>query len=150
MIAAVLMALAAGARSMTPLAAVAWLARRNELPNDAPVFRLLSHDIVVAGATALAIGEMAGDKLRSAPDRIVIPGMAARIATGALAGAALSHRRNERGAALVAAAVTLLSSCATFAARRRAMQQYGQEPSGAVEDIAVVALALIATQAARR
>lgn len=150
MIAAILMGLVAGARSMTPLAAIAWLARRDGLPNNAPFLCVLSSSPVVAGATLLAAGEILGDKMRSAPDRTVAPGMAARAIIGALAGAALSPRRNERVAALLGATSAVLSSYATFELRRRAMRRHGQRPTGAIEDIAAVACAAFVASAAKR
>ncbi|KAB0676391.1 DUF4126 domain-containing protein [Aureimonas leprariae] len=142
MIASILMGIVAGARSMLPLGAVAWLARRGELPNDGPLFRHRPSVPVVAGATALAFGEILGDKLASAPDRIVAAGMIGRVFTGALAGAALSHRREERLGACLGAVAASLSAYATFDARARAMRRYGQRPTGAIEDIAMVASAV--------
>jgi uncharacterized membrane protein len=95
MLASFLMGLVGGQRAMTPLAVVAIAAARDELPADNGAPKLLSHPVVAAGALALAIGEMAGDKQKTAPDRIVAIGLAARFVTSAIAGASLVPRRQR-------------------------------------------------------
>jgi len=47
-------------------------------------------------AFALAAAELLGDKMRSAPDRTITPGILARIATGAIAGMAVAPLREQR------------------------------------------------------
>lgn len=150
MIASALMGLVAGARSMTPLATVACLARRRDLPNAGPLSRLLGSGWVAAGATALAVGELLGDKMRTAPDRTVAPGRAARILTGGIAGAALTGERDEVPGALVGAVAAVASSYVTLSARKRAMRRFGQRPTGLVEDALVVGCALWIASRARR
>ncbi|HEX2020019.1 MAG TPA: DUF4126 family protein [Aurantimonas sp.] len=145
-----LIGLVAGARSMTPLATVAWLARSGDLPNKGRLARFLSQDWVVAGATALAVGELLGDKMRSAPDRIVVPGLAARIVSGGIAGAAMARERDERSAGLLGIVSAIGASYVTFAARTRSMRRYGQRPTGVVEDALIVGLAAWIASRARR
>ena len=77
-----------GLRSMTACAALTWAASQEKtqlrwLPSG-PVSRGLA-------ATA-ALGEMAGDKMPFAPDRRIVPSVAARLAIGAVGGAALVER----------------------------------------------------------
>ena len=95
MLSSFLMGLIGGQRAMTPLATVAVAAARGELPADNGAPRLLSHPLVAAGTVALAIAEMAGDKQKTAPDRIVPIGLAARLVTSAIAGAALAPKRRR-------------------------------------------------------
>lgn len=128
----------AGARSMSPLAAVSVAAARKTLPTDNGAPGLLGHPLVEAGALAMAAGELAGDKWSGAPDRIVLAGMAARIVTGAIAGAALAPREQRTAAALVGIGAAVASSYLTFAVRIRAMRRYGQVKTGLVEDALVV------------
>lgn len=97
----ILMGAVAGMRSMTPLAAVANAARTGTLPRDNGAPRLLANPLASAGMLALAGGELAGDKMKTAPDRIVLAGMMARVATGAIAGAALAPRHQRGIAALL-------------------------------------------------
>lgn len=133
MVRSLLIGLLAGARSLTPLAVVADAARRGRA-GDGGAAALLGRPVVSAGAALLAAGEAAGDKLPSAPDRIILPGIAARIATGGLAGAALAPRSRQVAAAILGAAGAVGGAYLTFAARRRAMRRFGQIGTGLVED----------------
>lgn len=145
----VLMGAVAGMRAMTPLATVANAACNGSLPagNGAPP--LLGSRLASAGAKLLAAGELAGDKMDSAPDRIVMAGMVARIATGAIAGMALAPREQRPLAAALGAAAAVGAAYVTFNLRVRAMRRYGQKATGAVEDaITVGSAALIAKSAA--
>lgn len=139
MLASFLMGLAGGQRAMTPLATVAIAAARGELPEDngAPV--LLAHPLVAAGALALATGEIAGDKMKTAPDRIVAAGLAARFVTSAIAGAALAPRRQRWLGAAVGGITAVIASYPGWRARMASMKRYGQTPTGFVEDAAVIA-----------
>jgi uncharacterized membrane protein len=143
MIRSLLMGAVAGARSMTPLAAVSLAARLRKLPAGngapAPIYRTLA----ASGALALALGELAGDKMKSAPDRIVVPGLAARLATGAIAGAALAPRNQRLIAGALGAASAVAASYLTFNLRMKAMHRFGQTRSGLVEDALVVAAAAL-------
>jgi uncharacterized membrane protein len=84
-----------GMRSLTPLAVVSDAARRGALPEDNGAPAPLGHPLVSAGTAALAVGELAGDKMKTAPDRIVAPGIAARLVTGSIVGAALAPREQQ-------------------------------------------------------
>jgi uncharacterized membrane protein len=144
----ILMGAVAGMRSMTPLATVAHAAHSGRLPADSGAPSLLSNPLVSAGAMTLAAGELAGDKMKTAPDRIVVAGMAARIATGAIAGMALAPRRQRATGALLGAAAAVGFAYLSFDARMRALARYGQTATGVVEDaLAVGSAALIARSA---
>ncbi|MBK1613570.1 hypothetical protein CKO44_08810 [Rubrivivax gelatinosus] len=127
----------ASARSMTPMAAIAAarLAGRSAPGKlvllDRPVFR--------AGALAMGVGELLGDKMKTAPDRTVFLGLLARVASAAIAGAALAPRKRERAGAAVAVACAVPLAYATLAVRKKAMASVGQTRSGLVEDLLVVA-----------
>ena len=130
----VLMAAIGGMRAMTPLAAVANAARDGLLPRDNGAPRWLSSRATSAATGALALAEMAGDKMKDAPDRIALPGLLARCATGAIAGVALAPARQRNTAALLGAAAAVGSSYVTFRMRKYALRRYGQTPTGVVED----------------
>ncbi len=134
MLRSLLIGLVAGSRSMTPLAAVALADRTRRLPRDNGAPGFLDSPWVQAGAVAMAVGELFGDKMRSAPDRIVAPGIAARLVTGAIAGAALAPKDQRPAAMVVGAAAAVAASYVTFNLRMRALRRYGQTPSGLVED----------------
>lgn len=148
MIRSILLGAVAGARSMTPLAAVALAARQGQLGRGGRLPGLLGRNAAVAGSLLLAVGELAGDKMKSAPDRIVAPGIAARLFTGAIAGAAVAPREQRVLAGALGAAAAVAASYVTFNARMRALRRYGQTKSGLVEDALVVASALPLARAA--
>lgn len=136
-ISSVLIGAVASARSMTPMASLA-TARLlgRETPGhlvllDRPVFRL--------GALAMGIGELFGDKMKTAPDRTVFLGLLARVASAGIAGAALAPEGREKEGAGVAIAAAVSLAYVTLAERKRAMARMGQTRSGLIEDALVVA-----------
>lgn len=145
-----LMGAVAGMRSMTPLAAVAIAARKGALPVDNGAPRLLTNRFAQAGSLALAAGELAVDKVKSVPPRTSVTGLTARIAVGALAGAAFAPRHQRGVAALLGATAAIGATYLSFTLRARAAERYGQTAAGAVEDaIALGSAALIARSAGR-
>lgn len=141
MLASFQMGLVGGQRAMTPLASVAIAAARGELPagNGAP--KILAHPLVAAGALALAMGEMLGDKQKTAPDRIVAIGLTARFITSAIAGAALAPRKERWLAAAVGGVTAIAASYPGWRLRMAAIAEHGQTPTGFVEDAVVIASA---------
>ena len=87
----------------------------------------------------LAAGEMAGDKMKSAPDRIVPIGLATRAVTAAYAGAAVARKDRRALGAAVAVGTALASSYIGWRLRCAAMRRFGQTATGFVEDAAVMA-----------
>jgi len=138
MIRSILIGFVAGARSMTPLAAVSEAARRGDLPAGNGAASWLAHPLVATGAKLLAAGELWGDKLRGAPDRIVPVGILARVLSGGLAGAALAPRRQALLGAGLGAAAAVGAAYLTFDLRMRALRRFGQTPTGLVEDALTV------------
>lgn len=137
----------ASARSMTPMAALA--AARVAGRRTPGHLVLLDRPLFKWGAVAVGVGELFGDKMKSAPDRTVFLGLLARVMSAGIAGAALAPRGRERTGTAVAVATAVPLAYLTLAGRKRAMARFGQTPSGLVEDalivasgIAVVALAL--------
>lgn len=139
MLASFLIGLVGGQRAMTPLAMVAVAGARGELRADSGVPRLLTHPLAATAATLLAIGEMAGDKQKTAPDRIVPVGLIARFATSAIAGMALAPRDRRWLGAAVGGVTAVIASYPGWRARCAAMADYGQTATGFVEDAAVLA-----------
>ena len=145
----ILMGAVAGMRAMTPLAAVTNAARSGNLPVDNGAPRLLSNKLASAGMLALAGGELIGDKMKTAPDRIVPAGMVARVATALIAGAALAPYRQRKLGALLGAGAAVGMAYVTLNLRMRAIARYGQTSTGAVEDAIAVGSATLITQSAR-
>lgn len=135
-----LVGVASSARSLLPLALVS--ASSAGLSSDRDAY--LSRPAVRIGLGVLALGELVGDKMRSAPDRTVPPGLIARAATGALAGGAVAPEGRRVSGAWLGAAVSIGMSFVTLKGRKRAMARVGQTRSGLFEDGLVLALALSA------
>lgn len=127
----------ASARSMTPMATIATarLAGRNTSGDlfllDRPVFKY--------GALAMGVGELFGDKMKSAPDRTVFLGLLARVMSAGIAGAALAPKGQEKEGAAVAVATAVPLAYLTLAGRKQAMARIGQTKSGLIEDALIVA-----------
>jgi uncharacterized membrane protein len=132
-----LIGVVASARSMTPMAALtaARLAGRRT-PGR---LVLLDHPLFRFGALFMGAGELAGDKMKSAPDRTVFLGLLARVLSAGIAGAALAPKGRERLGAGVAVAVAVPMAHLSLAGRRRAMRRMGQTRSGLIEDALIVA-----------
>ena len=140
-----LIGLVAGQRGMVPVAVLAGAARRGQLPDDMPLAGLLAEPLIASGAVAMSAAEMAGDKMKTAPDRIVPIGLAVRTVTAAYAGAALAPRDRRVVGASVAVATALVSSYLGWRLRCAAMRRYGQTATGFVEDAMVLGTGLAVT-----
>ena len=127
----------ASARSMTPMAAIATARLAGRRTPGQLIF--LDHPVVKSGAVAMGVGELFGDKMKSAPDRTVFLGMLARVISAAIAGAALAPRNNERAGAAIAVATAIPLAYLTLYGRKRAIARMGQTRSGLFEDLLIVA-----------
>jgi uncharacterized membrane protein len=127
----------ASARSMTPMATIAAArAAGRDTPGE---LVLLNHPIVKYGAMAMGVGELFGDKMKSAPDRTVFLGLLARVMSAGIAGAALAPKGREKEGAAVAVATAVPLAYLTLAGRKKAMASIGQTRSGLIEDALIVA-----------
>lgn len=134
----VLIGAVASARSMTPMAALATARLAGERTPGRLL--LLDHPLFRLGALAMGVGELLGDKMKSAPDRTVPLGLLARVMSAGIAGAALAPRGREKAGAALAVATAVPLAYLTLAGRKRAMARVGQTPSGLVEDALITSL----------
>jgi uncharacterized membrane protein len=134
MLRSILIGLVAGQRAMTPLSALAGAARLGSLPYENAQARLMARHVPVVGSVVMAAAEMAGDKMKSAPDRTVMLGLIARTITGGFAGAALAPPKRQLLGAALGIGTAIVSSHAGLASRKRAMRRWGQTSTGFVED----------------
>jgi uncharacterized membrane protein len=88
-LAAFLAGAAAGLRSMTAPAVVSWAASTGHLNLKKTRLAFLGHRVTAGVLTAFAVAELVGDKLPATPSRKAPGPFVARVATGALCGAAL-------------------------------------------------------------
>lgn len=93
--------------------------------------------MIAAGTVAFAAAEMAGDKMKTAPDRTVPIGLAVRSITAAYSGAALAPRDRRVIGAGVAVAAAVVSAYPGLALRKWAMKRYGQTATGFIEEAIV-------------
>jgi len=140
LLSSVLIGAVASARSMTPMAAIA-LARLAGRRTPGQLF-LLDRPLFKYGALAMGVGELFGNKMKTAPDRTVALGLMARVASAGIAGAALAPHGHERAGATVAVMTAVPLAYATLAVRKQAMARIGQTRSGLIEDALVVAAGL--------
>ncbi|MFL6707738.1 MAG: hypothetical protein ACJ8HI_05985 [Massilia sp.] len=127
----------ASARSMTPMAALA-TARLADRDTSGELF-LLDRPMFKYGALAMGVGELLGDKMKSAPDRTVFLGLLARVLSAGIAGAALAPKGREKAGAAIAVATAVPLAYLTLAGRKKAMAEIGQTNSGLIEDALIVA-----------
>lgn len=127
----------ASARSMTPMATIA-AARLAGRDTSGELF-LLDRPLFKAGALAMGVGELLGDKMKTAPDRTVFLGLLARVVSAGIAGAALAPRGREQAGAAIAVATAVPLAYLTLAGRKQAMAHIGQTRSGLIEDALIVA-----------
>ena len=127
----------ASARSMTPMAT---LSAARLLGYRTPgTLALLDRPMFKFGALAMGAGELAGDKMKSAPDRTVFLGLLARVMSAGIAGAALAPKGREKAGAATAVATAVPLAYITLDARKSAMKRIGQTRSGLIEDALIVA-----------
>lgn len=140
----------ASARSMTPMATLA--AARVAGRSTPGELLLLDRPLFKYGGLAMGVGELLGDKMKTAPDRTVPLGLLARVMSAGIAGAALAPKGRERAGAAIAVATAVPLAHLTLAARKRAMARIGQTRSGLIEDALIVAagIAVVAWSVNRR
>ena len=148
MLASFLMGLVGGQRGMTPLATVAVAAARGELPADNGAPGIIANPFVAAGLVALAAAEYAGDKQKTAPNRIILIGLAVRFVTSAVAGAALTTKRRRWAGAAVGGLTAVLAAYPGWRLRMATMPSYGQTWTGFIEEVLVLsgAVAIVRSQ----
>ncbi len=102
---AFLLGATAGPRTSAPITAVTWAARLGWIDLKGSRLAFLASPWAVVVTTPMAMSELVIDKLPATPSRTQPGAIAARAASGALAGAALGAGRPVAGLAAVAGAV---------------------------------------------
>ena len=144
----------AGIRSMTPPALLSRAASRGEIRGiGATPYGFLASPRVANLLTALAAGEISADKLPFSPDRVSLPGLAGRLATGALVGAALYAADGRKGATggAIGALSSLATSYASYYLRTGTQQKLGlPNPLGGIlEDAVALTIGLRSLRSAK-
>lgn len=144
----------AGIRSMTPPALLSRAASRGEIPGiEKTPFAFLASPRAARLCTVLALGEISADKLPFSPDRTSIPGLAGRLATGALVGAALYAADGRGGTAggALGALSSLGTSYLSFYLRNAAQERFGipNPAGGVVEDAVALSIGLLSLRSSK-
>jgi uncharacterized membrane protein len=120
---ALLIGVVAGLRALTPPAVVAWGAWLGWLPLDGTWAHWVGHPITVTVLTILLLVELVTDQLPTTPSRKSAPQFAARIITGAFAGAVIGagwhYTFSSLGAGVIGA---VLGTLGGYAARKRLVE----------------------------
>ena len=150
---ALLIGVVAGLRALTPPAVVAWAAALNWINLDGTWAEWVGHPITVTVLTILLVVELVTDQLPSTPPRTVTPQFAARLLTGAFAGAVIGAQWHYTFSCLGAGVVgAVLGTLGGYQARKRLVEANGGHdlPVALSEDaiavlggFAVVALASV-------
>jgi uncharacterized membrane protein len=138
---------ASGARAMTGLAAVAHarLDNPDALGSTRPG-KHLDRDLARLSAV-LAVGELVGDKMPFAGDRIAPGALLGRVAAGAVVGAAVANitGHERRNAAIGGAVAAFVGAHLSFQLRKALMRHMPALLAAVVEDVAVLGLAAAGT-----
>ncbi|OEO30701.1 DUF4126 domain-containing protein [Devosia insulae DS-56] len=147
-VAALMIGLASGLRTATPVAALAWAGAWGWIDFGSSWLALLSTGLVPWVITLVALGETFIDKLPTTPSRKAPLQFAIRVVVGAIAGSALAIA----GAGLwfvgfvLGAAAAVMGTHGGFAARRWLVGRIGgwDLPVALLEDVVAISLALAA------
>jgi uncharacterized membrane protein len=145
-LAALLIGIAAGLRSMMPLAAITIANARGMLPLTNTVFAFLEHTWWSVIASAFALAELVGDKLPSTRSRKSPAPFLARLVSGAACGAIMGASRGTLLFGAFAGAIgAIIGTFAGHAGRRRLAQQLKHDlPAALIEDVVAIALCVLA------
>jgi uncharacterized membrane protein len=125
----------AGPRTSAPLLAVTWAARLGWIDLKGSRLAFLASPGTVMAITPMAVGEFVVDKLPGTPDRTQPGGIAGRVASGLLSGAALVGGRSIP-AALAGAAGAIAATYIGHTIRRRLSAALGRDwPVAGAEDL---------------
>jgi uncharacterized membrane protein len=100
----------------------------------------------------LAIGEFAGDKLPSAPNRIAPIGLIGRVTSGMLCGASIYKASGKKwyNGLIIGGAVAAIATCGSYYARRLVVKNTNLPDAwvGAIEDTIVTTTGLLLIETA--
>ncbi len=146
------MGVVAGLRSLVAPAVLVWSAQKNFIDRDFPLANLVSRS-ASKKMIKLAVGELVADKLPFTPKRISPGPFAARLASGAASGAAISFLAKESPieGVLLGSAGAFAGAVGGYYARRSLSRNHSAMAVALVEDALAITLAMgILRQVTRR
>ena len=138
---ALLIGVVAGLRTFTAPAAVSWAAYLGWLPLEGTPLAFLGYTITPYIFTILALVELVGDQLPSTPSRKVPMQFGARLASGALSGAAIGCAGGISPiiGAVCGVAGAVIGTFSGAAARGKLAAMFGKDlPAALVEDVVAI------------
>jgi uncharacterized membrane protein len=147
-----LLGIVAGLRAMTAPAAVAVGARYGSIAVAGTPLVFMGYAWTPWILCALAVGELITDQLPTTPSRKVPVQFAARVLTGALAGATLAAPQGSLVAGLIAGIVgAVIGTLGGAAFRARLAAAFGRDlPAALIEDVVAIGAAALIVVAAGR
>jgi uncharacterized membrane protein len=136
-----LIGVVAGLRAMTAPAVMSWAAFLDWIPVDDKWSSWVGHPVTVGILTVLALVELVTDQLPKTPSRKTPPQFAARLLTGAFAGAVLGSAWHHTFAALGAGVVgAVIGTLGGYEARSRLVAATGGRdlPIALAEDVVAI------------
>lgn len=135
-VAAFLMGVIAGLRSLTAPAVASWAARLGWLHLENTWLAFMGAPVTPYILSVLAFGELVTDKLPKTPSRKAPAPFAARIATGAFCGAAMGASSDALVGGILAGALgAVAGTLGGYEARMRAAKALGKDlPIALIED----------------
>jgi uncharacterized membrane protein len=128
----------AGLRTFTPPAVLSRKYRSRSPRNDA--LTLMAVSKVASSLTKMAAGELLADKLPFTPSRLTAGPLAARIASGAVCGAAISTYAGEslKDGAVLGALGAVAGSLAGYHLRKRLREDFPDLAIAVAEDLIAI------------
>ena len=146
LIIAFVVGVACGLRALVGLAAVSWAASSGRLPLQETWLAFVGFRATPIVTSLLAIFELVTDKLPKTPSRLVPPQFGARIAMGALTGAAIGASQGHLLMGVLPGIVgSILGTLGGSKARAAAARLFGRDlPAALLEDVVAIALVFLA------
>lgn len=146
---ALLIGIVAGLRTMTAPAVVGWGAHFGVIPVQGTAFAFMASPVTTWIFTALALGELVGDKLPRTPSRKLPMQFGARLVSGAFCGAVITAGHDGIMGGLLAGLVGAVIGTLGGAAGRAALAGvFGKDLPAALTEDALAVLGGIALVAA--
>ena len=146
LIAAFVLGVVSGLRTMMGLAVVSWGASRQKIPLDGTWLSLLGFRFTPYITSLLAIGELIIDKLPKTPSRLAPPLFAGRVVMGAFTGSAIGLSQDHLVFGALSGIIgSVVGTLGGARARAFAAQQFGRDfPAALLEDFIAFGLAVVA------